>query len=413
MTTIGSFARSANRFAGRRRDPARHLAHRFTISYENGTEQSGDAINMSNPRATSRESGYWSESNLKPIAWAFALALLIVIVPVAYRISKCANFAMGLSLNQLFSFKCTATDKSTDLPHTGISPPRTVPTIEDGSQPTIAQLRARTLMPPEGYVSYRVSGGFPRMDTGALQPLNGDAAPPYDAVKEGLILKAVADKPVHQRPYSSSEFVTDRRGQCYQVIHGDAIQDENPAGERSGGWLPVRRSACDQSSPAAAEPITPVVVKPSQRQVSSPASARSPAAGIKSPTTTRKSGNEQPLKTADYNNGIDGLTREEFKQHYSRGYREWSWHVIVKSVRSEAEADKDVARLNVQYPALWFEDVQTNSDPDWWAVTLGSGIGTVKAFRLQRFVRNFPNFQDAYAYCWGVGQADPSHKCEP
>jgi hypothetical protein len=108
--------------------------------------------------------------------------------------------------------------------------------------------------------------------------------------------------------------------------------------------------------------------------------------------------------------------RADFRKNYSLGYRDQTWHVIVGSFYSEADAEQRANLLNQEYPNLFFEEAQSNSRQlgdarDIWMVTLGSGIGKSDADYLQQLARNMPVFSDAYEYCWGVGPADPGRKC--
>lgn len=143
---------------------------------------------------------------------------------------------------------------------TGVSAPEVKSTGQpppDGGVSQVA-LQAPTLLFPYGYVSYRVLGGLPR-DSGALKPSDDSQNPSFDAVPDELVLKATADKQVHERPFASSDSRVEKRGQCLKVVHGWRIRDEEPKDDRSGGWLPIILISCNRPLPPS-DPISSATV---------------------------------------------------------------------------------------------------------------------------------------------------------
>jgi len=194
----------------------------------------------------------WDSPNLRPVGYALAAAIVICAIPLAYRITNCASFDSGFSLEKLFSFKCDA--KSEGQPHT-----------PDVSRTALA---AQTLTVPRGYVAYRVENGIARA-SGSLRPADGRLAPAFAEVKEGLVLVATQQKQLRERPFSASPSHLYPEGQCFEVIRGDSIQDELPEDGRSGGWLPVELATC----PAAA--ILPAPIASPTRAPANPTSSAS------------------------------------------------------------------------------------------------------------------------------------------
>jgi hypothetical protein len=165
----------------------------------------------------------WDSSNLKPVAIALAVAITICAIPLAYRIFNCQSFDAGFSLQQLFSFKCSAAPLS--------------PTVTEGV--SSEALAAQPLAWPKGYISYRVNGGIAR-PSASVTPASGGRAPMFADVPTGLVLQATAEKVVRTRPYATSASTKVAGGRCFRVIDGDRIADETPTAHMSGGWLPVQ-----------------------------------------------------------------------------------------------------------------------------------------------------------------------------
>lgn len=185
----------------------------------------------------------------RPVFLALAAAILICALPLAYRIVGCDGFEAGLSLQQLFSFKCQ--------PAAG-GKASAKPVVETGADaPSREALAAATLDDPEGYASYRVEGGVAR-PSASLSPANGRRAPAFADAGPGLVLVATQRKNLRRRPFGASVGTLRESGTCFEVIDGDRVADEPATSNRSGGWLPVRAlDACPAKPGPTAAPGAP------------------------------------------------------------------------------------------------------------------------------------------------------------
>lgn len=167
---------------------------------------------------------------------ALAVVLLACGLAAASQIwrSDCAKFEteIGYSATRLLGFKCEAA------------------LAADKSEVSREALAAPTLSGKKGYVSYRVDNGVAR-SSGSLMPSDGSSAPEFSKVKEGQLLTATQSTELKERPFLQSLGHMQPLGQCYSVLAGTRVADEEDAAGRSGGWLPVETVACSKTLSAA------------------------------------------------------------------------------------------------------------------------------------------------------------------